>query len=143
MSWRVDIRLNSRLLRDVNSLNSKAESVLDKKIDSFCDQIVSKAVSRVPKKTGALSRSISKIKRATLQYNVGAYVHYAPYVEWGTGTLVDVPTELKAYAIQYKGRGIKQVNLPATPYLFNSAEEERIKFVRYLKRNLSKEIRKA
>jgi len=143
MRWGVDVRLNNSLLRSINNVRSKTEEVLDKKIDAFCDEVVSKAVSRVPKKTGALSRSITKVRRASLQYKVGAYVHYAPYVEWGTGTLVDVPTELKSYAILYKGRGIKQVNLPAHPYLFNSVEEERIKLFKDLKKNLSKEIRRS
>lgn len=43
---------------------------------------------------------------------------YAPYVEFGTGKKVKVPKGLEAYAMQFKGRGIRKVNLPARPYLF-------------------------
>jgi len=44
--------------------------------------------------------------------------NYAAYVEFGTGTLVNVPAGLEDYAIQYKGKGVREVNLPARPFLF-------------------------
>jgi phage gpG-like protein len=54
---------------------------------------------------------------------VGAYVHYAPYVEFGTGAKVKVPKGLEDYAMQFKGKGIRKVNLPARPFLFPSVEK--------------------
>lgn len=44
--------------------------------------------------------------------------HYAPYVEFGTGSTVSIPTGYEDYAAQFKGAGIKKVNLPARPFLF-------------------------
>lgn len=48
----------------------------------------------------------------------GVGVHYAPYVEFGTGSKVKVNADTKEYAMQFKGRGIKEVNLLARPYFF-------------------------
>jgi hypothetical protein len=48
----------------------------------------------------------------------GVYVKYAPYVEFGTGTKVSVGSDVKDYAIQFKGRGIRKVNNAAQPYFF-------------------------
>ena len=48
----------------------------------------------------------------------GINVKYAPYVEFGTGTRVSVPGDVKDYAIQYKGAGIRKVNNRAQPYFF-------------------------
>jgi HK97 gp10 family phage protein len=50
-------------------------------------------------------------------------VSYAPYVEFGTGTKVNVPKGLENYASQFKGKGIKQVNLPARPFFFPAVEK--------------------
>lgn len=55
-------------------------------------------------------------------------VHYAPYVEFGTGSSYD-GSELSAlgipekYAAQFKGKSQDRVHLPARPFLFNSARE--------------------
>jgi hypothetical protein len=49
---------------------------------------------------------------------MGFYVKYAPYVEFGTGTKVIVGQDTKEYAMQFKGQGIRQVNNQAQPYFF-------------------------
>ena len=48
----------------------------------------------------------------------GINVKYAPYVEFGTGTRVSVPGDVKDYAIQFKGAGLRKVNNRAQPYFF-------------------------
>ncbi len=48
---------------------------------------------------------------------VGSTVRYSPYIEFGTGGLVDVPAGLEDYAMKFKGAGIKQVNLFPRPFL--------------------------
>lgn len=61
----------------------------------------------------------------------GVNVRYAPYVEFGTGTLVRVASDLSEYASQFRGKGIRKVNLRARPYFFPavrlSSEEFRMK----------------
>lgn len=61
---------------------------------------------------------------------------YAPYVEFGTGSMVDVPQGLEDYAMQFKGKGIRQVNLPARPFLFPAAEKNRKKFIDNIKKEM-------
>ena len=39
-------------------------------------------------------------------------------MEFGTGGLVSVPTELQDEAIKFKGRGIKKINIRPRPYLY-------------------------
>ena len=69
-----------------------------------------------------------KAQRQGDQAVVEAGMNYAPYVEFGTGRTVDL-SELdelgipQSYAAQFKGKGIKEVNLPARPYLYNSARQ--------------------
>lgn len=83
------------------------------------DEIVIEAAAKCPVDTGRLKGSIISLPiNNGLSYQISANVHYAPYVEFGTGTMVDVPKGLEDYAIQFKGKGIRKVNLPARPFFF-------------------------
>jgi len=55
-------------------------------------------------------------------------VGYGAYVEFGTGSKVQVPGELKDYAMQFKGAGIRKVNTWAQPYLYPAFFINREKF---------------
>ena len=88
-----------------------------------------------PKDTGALQQSISFGARGK-QVVVVADKMYAPYVEFGTGGMVKLDDMVElgippSYAMQFKGKGIREVNLKARPFFFSSA---RIGFNNLLKR---------
>jgi hypothetical protein len=68
--------------------------------------------------TGFLAGGITEARERELQWKVTSVRRYSPYVEFGTGALVSVPPDLSSYAIQFKGAGIRQVNLISRPYLF-------------------------
>jgi HK97 gp10 family phage protein len=66
--------------------------------------------------------SIFKDKR--IIYTVGSHMKYAPYVEFGTGGLVNIPAGYEDFAMQFKGKGIRKVNLRARPFLIPAFESE-------------------
>lgn len=70
----------------------------------------------------------------------GAIAPYAPYIEFGTGGMVEIPEGWEEIAAQFKGKGIRQINLPARPYLSNNYEIEGKKLIEELKR-IADEIR--
>jgi len=65
---------------------------------------------------GRLSSSVHNIPFKT-GVTVGTNVKYAPYVEFGTGDGVKIPTGWETYAAKYKGRGVRKVNNRARPFL--------------------------
>lgn len=67
---------------------------------------------------------------------VGFKAHYAPYQEFGTGGLVDVPAGMEDYAIQFKGNDIKQINLPPRPFLYPAWKRNGLKFLENLEKML-------
>lgn len=74
---------------------------------------------------GSLRQSISFSGKGK-QVQVVADKIYAPYVEFGTGGMVKLDDMLElgipsSYAMQFKGKGIREVNLPARPFFFSSA----------------------
>lgn len=88
---------------------------------------------------GFLKNSIQQeFSKKDMEGQVFTNIHYAPYVEFGTGTLVDVPAGLEDYAIQYKGEGIREVNLPARPFLFPNFRSQSKLMVGRINRRISK-----
>jgi HK97 gp10 family phage protein len=91
--------------------------------------------------TGKLGQSIKAVKETPLNWNIeagGVLAPYAPFVEFGTGGLVEVPNELKEQAIKFKGQGIKQINLRARPFLYPALLRGREEYLQKLKKVLDK-----
>jgi len=93
--------------------------------------------------TGFLAGSITKIpvgQSSELNCSVVAGKEYAPYVEWGTITKVQVPAELTAYASQFKGNGLKTTGgMSPRPFFFKQApivQKELIKHIENIIKNL-------
>lgn len=110
-----------KLLNDVSKEGQELARKVDEELVAGAYDIERSAKRAVRKDLGALASSISAGRVQFLQMEVVAQKHYAPYVEFGTGALVDVPAGLEDYAIQFKGKGVRKVNLPARPFLFRSA----------------------
>lgn len=92
-------------------------------------KIEAEASQKVPVDLGILKNSIQtnpiKVQSGVITGGVSVGAQYAPFVEFGTGTRVDVPSELNAYAKQYQGRGVKQVNIPARPFFYPAVFKQR------------------
>lgn len=119
-------------LKKLEAFGKDAEPYIEAATEEAARRIEQKAKTEVQSKaidTGKLAQSIKSIDIGEIQWKVQAnatgIAPYAPYVEFGTGGLVSVPPELKEIAIQFKGRGIKQINLPARPYLYPAFTSER------------------
>lgn len=85
-------------------------------LNETIQNIETEATSLAPVDLGILKSSINGEVNG-LNGIVGTPVKYAPYMEFGTGGLVDVPAGLEDYASMFKGAGVKQVNLFPRPFL--------------------------
>lgn len=101
------------------------------------------AKNLAPVDNGDLRQGIysEKTDEQGLSYKVaagGLGKKYAPYQEFGTGTKVDLSYLVEAgmptnYAMQFKGRGIKEVNLKPQPFLFPAFVKNSKTFLKDLK----------
>jgi hypothetical protein len=94
------------------------------------------AVSAAPVDKGFL-RNSSYSEVEGLEGLVGFRVNYSPYVEFGTGGLVDVPAGLEDYASKFEGNGVKQINIRPQPFLYPAWKNNTIKFLDNLKKMLN------
>lgn len=100
-------------------------------------EIADQARQNVPVDTGFLKNSISD-EVDDFKGEVRVSMHYAPYIEFGTGGLVDVPEGLEDHAIQFKGEGKRQVNIPPHPFLFPAFFSKTSEMLDRLKKQLWK-----
>ena len=90
--------------------------------------IVGAAKRSAPADTGNLRNEIGLQKVGANYIEVFSKAPYSPYVEFGTGRRVNLDDMLElgippSYAAQFKGKGVKEVNLPARPYFYSSARK--------------------
>tara|TARA_R110002153_G_scaffold160559_1_gene312920 strand:- start:1203 stop:1646 length:444 start_codon:yes stop_codon:yes gene_type:complete len=133
----------SQLKKKLDNLRAFESQKLSNELGKTALDISRMAKQTAPVDSGSLKQSI-KAERKGKTVEVIAGAHYAPYVEFGTGGSVDLDDMLQlgipaSYAAQFKGKGIRDVNLPARPFFFSSA---RIGFKNLLNR-LNGEIKKA
>lgn len=74
---------------------------------------------------GGIAQSGYILYRADkLGAEVGFNKHYSPFIEFGTGTNVDVPSGWEDFAWQFKGDDKRQVNIKPMPYFHPALNSE-------------------
>lgn len=133
--------LNIKGIKGVqDALKRKEKAVtteLDLEMNAYVIDIEAAATRKAPVDTGKLRQGFFIDTSKKLNKSVGNSKEYAAYVEFGTGALVNVPKGLEEYAMKFKGKGIRKVNLPARPFLFNSQRELLPKFLKRIKNLIS------
>ena len=122
-----------KVLAGLKSLPETLKKEIEAEIQFSSMAIERAAVMDAPADMGFLRNGISSFKSGDLQFDVVSNANYSAYIEFGTGALVNVPAGLEAYAMQFKGRGIRQVNLPARPFLFTNYLKEKPKLIARIK----------
>lgn len=107
--------------------------------------IVRTAQKNVKVDKGDLKKSIgAEAKGKTI--SVFATAKYAPYVEFGTGGMVSTEDMQQlgipdSYAMQFKGEGKREVNLPARPFFFSSVRVEYKKMLDRITKKIKNRLR--
>ena len=123
-SFSIDIdiaRFNDQLDKEYQGIVAE----MDAEFQAAVVNIEKAAVISVPVDKGFLKSSIQAKKIDRLNYEVVAPIKYAPYVEFGTGSNVNIPAGFESFAQQFfvsgKGRNRAQPFLiPA--FLFESEQ---------------------
>lgn len=125
-----------KALKAFSNYSDSKNKQLEAAVQRATINIDRKAKQNAPVDTGRLRGSIHRTSNK-LSGVVFTNVEYAPYIEFGTGSMVDVPEGLEDYAMQFKGDGKRQVNMPAQPFLFPAWEAVRPEYIREIKKILS------
>ena len=115
------------LIKRIGKLAPEIAKEVAMEVNASALAIQSKARRDVKVDNGILRNSIQLKEINTgdkIMYTVGSRLKYAPYVEFGTGGTVSVPAGYEDFAIQFKGKGIRKINLRPRPYLIPAFESE-------------------
>ena len=119
--FNIEIKGLKETLTKLNKEEVKVENALDFAIGIGVDQMATEAKNKVVVDTGRLRASISANKVKKFFYELVAQVNYAAYVEFGTGKYyIDYGGQWSVLASKFEGKGKKQVNLQARPYIYPS-----------------------
>lgn len=121
------------LQSQLNKLGKETEETTANEINASALNIMTKAKRSVVVDDGYLRNSIGLDPVSKMTYSVEAKAHYAPYVEFGTGGLVEIPAGYESYASLFRGKGIRKVNLRARPFLIPAFENEIPQLMKRLK----------
>ena len=132
----------AKLQNKIKQLKKLDRQGLSNELGQFALASLAQMKRDVPVKTTSLQKSIT-VSAQNKEVILEAGMKYAPYVEFGTGTKVKLThlTELgipETYAMQFKGKGIKEVNLPPRPFFFTTIRRQ----LKLLLNRIDKKIKK-
>lgn len=137
----ISIQGLEQLRRQLGRMPRHLEDEIDAELGAASNEFVNRAVHDATKSvdTGRLRNEITMQKKKVMDYEVSSQAPYSAYIEWGTITFVSVPSELSAYAAEFKGKGIlKTGGMKPRPFFF-----VQIPFVeKYLNINLNKAVQR-
>lgn len=100
--------INEETKRDVQTLVVNTAYTMKRRAQMFA-----------PVRTGFLKTGFEvAFSSDKLGFQIFNIREYSPYQEFGTGTKVVAPADVRDYAMTFKGKGIRKVNLRAQPYFF-------------------------
>ena len=140
-----------KVIRQMQNLGVNAEKSIIKINEKTAQEIVLNAkinarnlglINKNPKITGgSLIQGIGTDSEGKLNQVVFAKEKYSAYMEFGTGGLVEIPEELKKVASEFKGDGIKKINIQARPFLYPAFVKGRVQYLQDLKDKLNELVK--
>lgn len=91
----------------IQAFGKETEKMINAEIEAIVIQIEGDAKKLAPKNFGKLQQSISHAKIKSMKWKVTVNEIYGAYMEFGTGTKVQVPREFADIASQFKGKKSK------------------------------------
>jgi HK97 gp10 family phage protein len=102
-------------IRQLQTLKEKSRQAMRRGEKKIADKIAAQASANAPVKSGILKNSIG-VEQTDVSTTVYAAAKHAPYQEFGTGPLTQVPTGYEDYAREFYVNG--EGHTPPQPFFF-------------------------
>jgi HK97 gp10 family phage protein len=122
------------VLKSLEKFGDEAKQMVSDTTHQSAENIARDAKEKAPTNKivgygGFLRSQIFTQEVDALNYEIVAGAYYSAYMEFGTGGLVNVPSEMKDIAIKFKGKGVKQVNIMPRPFLYPAFVKGRVQYL--------------
>ena len=137
----VEIKGMKELVTKLKKFGKEGEQRIHDTTQNTAEEIRLDAVSLAPYDHGRLRNSMYKEQIGDLSYKIATNVEYAPYMEFGTGGMVDLSYLTQAgypssEAAQFKGASQERVHLQPQPFLYPAFIINRLQYIEDLKNDL-------
>ena len=136
MRLKTTVTGSKKIIQGYKMFGQAGEDMVKKVTSLTANEIEAEAKRLAPVDKGDLQQNIIAQALNPLAWRITSFMRYSAYMEFGTGGLVRVPPELKEIAIQYKGAGIKKIDLKPQPFMHPAFLKGRIIYDRDLKQGL-------
>jgi len=129
-----------KVFSTLNKLSKELQDEISLELHASATNIRTNAIKNTPVNFSTLRSSIQVITEgegASTAYSIGSMLKYAPYVEFGTGGSVLIPAGYEDFAILFKGKGVRKINLRPKAYLIPAFEIEKVKLIKRVKEILN------
>jgi hypothetical protein len=82
----------------------KLLSLVDAEVGDISNEWAELAIRAAPADEGFLRNGIAAVKIKPMEWEVISRAAYSAYMEWGTGSKVNVPSEYAGYASEFRGK---------------------------------------
>lgn len=90
-------------IQAIRKFGKDTEKLIDAETQAIAYQIEGDAKKLAPKNFGKLAQSISFRRKSSMNYELTVNEKYGGYIEFGTGTKVNVPAEFADMANSFRG----------------------------------------
>lgn len=134
MSFKIQFKGVEEKIGELKELYTKIQDEVDFEIGATCEVINEKQINRIPVDNGTAKQFTKYYQVGKMDWKIGSYMKYAPYLNWGTITKVSVEQDWQDIAIKFKGKGLRKTG-GITPTFFFSGpvNEEMPKLIERLK----------
>ena len=136
MKLTAKISCTNALLKKFDKFGKAGEKEVEALTRLAANEIEAEAKRLAPVDLGKLRQGIRAEEITKKSWTVTAYEKYSAFMEFGTGGLVSIPKGWEAMAAQFRGRGIKKINLTPQPFLYPAFKKGGKMYRKDLKKSL-------
>lgn len=125
MKLTVKITGQDKLLKKFKAFGDAGNKMLAELTEINANEFEANAKRLAPVDYGTLRQNIVAQKQNETNWRITSYMPYSAYMEFGTGRLTAVPDDFKEIAPLFKGKGIREVNIPPQPFMYPSLVKAR------------------
>lgn len=108
-----------KVKKSIIKYGDEAVKAFEQDVNTTAQLVATRAKELAPIDNGTLRQSIKAEKQTEpLTWRVTSYMPYSAYHEFGTGIYVNIKKGWHEMAAQFKGKGIRQVNILPEPFMY-------------------------
>jgi hypothetical protein len=101
----IEVKGIKELQQKIGRIPGNVRKEFDAELAAVADDFVNRAQADAPTDQGILRNMITRKKEAPMEWKVVSGANWSAWIEFGTRSRVQIPSEFSAFASQFRGKG--------------------------------------